>query len=473
MALFGTNGVRARLDVLTPLLAFDLCASFASWSRGQTIVLESSPGSSTAHNRLGTIVLARDMRLTSPMLHSAAAAGIMAAGKNVLDIGLASSPVAEFTLARQKADGLVIVTASHNAPEWNALKFVDEKGVAVSRERGALIEQSALAKTYSHADWQNVGAVRQFPAAALAHAKEVLSSVKAAKIRKRKLRIALDFGNGTSSLSREVFSALGCEVFALNENIDGNFPGRPSEPSEANVQSLLKTVKSEGCDLGVAWDGDSDRVVFADEKGNWVVGDKGFAISAVQACKENKKQKDKSIVTTVATSRCVEEACAVLGAKTVYTAVGAPYLSEKMAALGAHAVCGGEEVGGIIWPEFSLAKDGIFAAAKICEMVCSTPLSGLVSELPEYFNSKTKIEAKGAQAKATGLNAAKAHAKGAGGKPTLIDGVRVDFEDGWVIARASGTEDYVRVFAEGKTKKRADNLMKEYEESVRTAIGKA
>ena len=454
MALFGTNGVRGRLDVLTPSLAFDLCASFASWSKGQAIVL------------------ARDMRLTSPMIHSAASSGIMAAGKDVLDIGLASSPVAEFTLAGQKADGLVIVTASHNAPEWNALKFVDGKGVAVSRERGALIEQSALAKTYLHADWQSVGNTRPFPAAALAHAHAVIGGVAAAKIRKRKLRVALDFGNGTSSLSRGVFDALGCEVIALNESIDGNFPGRPSEPSEANVQPLLKTVVREGCDLGVAWDGDSDRVVFVDEKGNWIVGDKGFAISAVRACKESKKQKEKFIVTTVATSRCVEEACAALGAKTVYTAVGAPYLSEKMASLGASAVSGGEEVGGVIWPKFSLAKDGVFAAAKICEMLCTGKLSALVEELPAYFNSKTKIEASGAQAKATGLNAAKAHAKASGTRLTLVDGIRCDFEDGWVIARASGTEDYMRVFAEGKTKKRADDLMKEYEEIVRASFAR-
>ena len=236
------------------------------------------------------------------------------------------------------------------------------------------------------------------------------------------------------------------------------------------MQALVKTVKNEGCDLGVAWDGDSDRVVFVDELGGWIVGDKGFAISAVRACKENRKQKEKLIVTTVATSRCVEEACAALGAKTVYTAVGAPYLSGKMSSLGARAVSGGEEVGGIIWPRFCLAKDGIFAAAKMCEMLCDEKLSTLVGDLPGYFNSKTRIEAKGAQAKAAGLNAAKAHAKGSGARTTLVDGVRCDFEDGWVIARASGTEDYMRVFAEGKTKKRADALMKEYEEVVRAAV---
>jgi phosphomannomutase/phosphoglucomutase len=454
MALFGTNGVRGRLDVLTPSLAFDLCASFASWCKGENILL------------------ARDMRLTSPMIHSAAASGIMASGKNVLDIGLCSSPAAEFALAQKKADGLVIVTASHNAPEWNALKFVDGCGVAVSRERGELIEQTALAGSYPCANWRSAGKIAAIPNATSAHSQSVLGAVKAQKIMRAKLRVALDFGNGTSALSRGVFDALGCEVIALNEKIDGTFPGRPSEPSEANVQQLLKAVRGHSADFGVAWDGDSDRVVFVDEKGGWIVGDKGFAISAVQALRELKRQKEKFIVTTVATSRCVEEACAALGAKTVYTAVGAPYLSEKMSSLGSRAVSGGEEVGGIIWPRFSLAKDGIFAAAKMCEMVCDSKLSELVADLPSYFNSKTKIGAKGSQAKSAGLAAAKKLASGYGARLTLVDGVRCDFEDGWVIARASGTEDYMRVFAEGKTKKRADSLMKEYGEAVEKAVAR-
>jgi phosphomannomutase/phosphoglucomutase len=455
MALFGTNGVRGRLDALSPQLAFSLSASFASWCKG------GSP-----------VVLARDMRLTSPMLHSAALAGILSAGKGALDIGLASSPVAEFTLARHKAAGLIIITASHNAPEWNALKFVDGNGVAVSRERGAAIEKAALAKSYSQAGWQSVGHHQQFLGAAGAHAKEAASFVDAAKIRKQKLRIALDFGNGTSALSRQLFDALNCEVIALNGKIDGKFSGRPSEPSEQNVQLLCKAVKKEGCDLGAAWDGDSDRVVFVDEKGSWIVGDKGFAISAVQACREAKKQKEKLVVTTVATSRSAEEACAELGAKAIYTAVGAPYLSEKMHELGNRAVSGGEEVGGIIWPRFSLAKDGLLAAAKMCEMICSEPLSSLVLELPPYFNSKAKIAASGARAKAAGIAAAKKLALSSGGRLALVDGVRCDFDDGWVIARASGTEDYMRVFAEGKTKKRADSLLKEYEEAVRAAVSR-
>ena len=454
MALFGTNGVRGKLDALTPQLAFLLAASFAAWCK---------PGAS--------IALARDMRLTSPMLHSAAASGMMSAGRNVLDLGLCSSPVAEFTSERHHASGLVIVTASHNAPEWNALKFVDGRGIAVSRERGMPMEKTVLSGSCPLAEWDKAGRIIPMPDASARHAKEALKNVDSGRIRARKLRLALDFGNGTSALSRSVFESLGCEIFALNGVIDGKFPGRPSEPAEANVQGLCKAVQKESCDFGVAWDGDSDRVVFVDEKGGWIVGDKGFAVSALAACRARKAQKGKSVVTTVATSRCVEEACAEEGAKTVYTKVGAPYLSEKMVELGDSAVSGGEEVGGIIWPEFSLAKDGIFAAAKMAEMVCERGLSEIVGELPVYYNSKSRIEAAGDAAKKAGLSSALAASKGMGGKVNTIDGVRIDFADGWAIVRASGTENYMRIFAEGKTQARADALLKEFVEVVKKGIG--
>lgn len=471
MALFGTNGVRGKLEMLTPSLSFDLSAAFASFCKGSApISLESAKKTPTAPNRLSPIAIARDMRVTSPMLHSAACAGMLSAGKDVLDLGLCSSPVAEFTSEKSKCAGLIIITASHNAAEWNALKFVDEKGVAISRERGGAIEKMALAKSYPSAGWREVGRLSHHPSPSENHAAAVLSFVNSEKIKSKKLRLVLDFGNGTSALSRGIFEKLGCEIIPLNEKIDGTFPGRPSEPSEANVQGLVKAVRKESADFGVAWDGDSDRVVFVDEKGGWIVGDKGFAISAVQACRERKAQKEKFIVTTVATSRAVEEACALLSAKTVYTKVGAPYLSEEMAKLGSSAVSGGEEVGGIIWPRFSLAKDGPLAAAKICEMVCEHPLSEYVEALPIYFNSKTKIEVATAAQKEKGLAAAKRHAQGSKGKLNLIDGVRVDFDDGWLIVRASGTENYMRVFAEGKTQKRADALAKEYKDVVAGAL---
>ncbi|MCX8174988.1 MAG: phosphoglucosamine mutase [Candidatus Micrarchaeota archaeon] len=455
MGLFGTNGVRGTIDKLTPMLAFDLAAAFAS------------------RCEKGKIALARDMRLTSPLLHSAVLAGIMYAGRDAVDFGLVSSPVAEYAHHKAGTTGLIIVTASHNPPEWNALKFVDENGVAISAERGEAIEKSALSKAYYKADWMGVGGYEEKCGATEQHAKACLEALDAEKIRKGRLRVALDFGNGTSSLSSSLFSSLGCEVIALNEKLDGNFPGRLSEPSEQNVQRLLGVVRENSCDFGVAWDGDSDRVIFVDENGRWIVGDRGFAISAKRACQEAAEsgKKDFFVVTTVATSRAVEESCAPFGAKTIYTKVGAPYLSEKMRELSGLAVSGGEEVGGIIWPSFSLAKDGIFAAAKMCELVCERKLSELVSELPLYYNSKSKPQIS-PERKREALEAAKKHAEGMeGGRLTLVDGVRVDLEDGWAIVRASGTENALRIFAEGKTQKRAEQLRREFEDALSGMIG--
>ena len=141
-----------------------------------------------------------------------------------------------------------------------------------------------------------------------------------------------------------------------------------------------------------------------------------------------------------------------------------------MSELGGRAVSGGEEVGGIIWPGFSLAKDGIFAAAKMAEMACGRKLSELVAELPEYSNSKSKVGADSDEAKSTGLLAAGKYAEKSGGKITLIDGVRVDFQDSWVIIRASGTENYMRIFAEAKKQKDADALMAEFKGVVEQAL---
>ncbi|MEM4348600.1 MAG: phosphoglucosamine mutase [Candidatus Anstonellaceae archaeon] len=448
MSLFGTNGVRGTINQLGPQLAFELAAAFASWCKR------------------GPILLSRDMRLTSPMLHCAAAAGIMAAGKEALDLGLCSSPVSEYALHHEKAGGLIIVTASHNPPEWNALKFIDSRGVAVSKERGQEIE-NLLGKN-KLAEWNKVGKIKEYPFALQTHIQQILKQVDVEKIRKRKLRLVLDFGNGTAALSSRLFELLGCEIITLNDKLDGHFPGRPSEPSQQNVSQMLAAVKKVSADLGVAWDGDADRVIFADEKGNWIVGDKSFALCAAFACRKA-KEKEKLVVTTVATSKVVEEVCGNLGAKTVYTKVGAPYLSQKVLELGSAAVSAGEEVGGIIWPSFSLAKDGILSAAKICELILEQPLSQHIAQLPTYFNSKSKIEVE-PEKKQLALDAAKAHAQKSKAKLVLVDGVRADFEDSWVIVRASGTENVVRVFAESKTQKHADELNKEYCEVIQQAL---
>ncbi|VVB66709.1 Phosphoglucomutase/phosphomannomutase [Candidatus Gugararchaeum adminiculabundum] len=437
--LFGTNGIRAKLDVLNPDLA--LCAS---------------KGFATYVN-CGKILVCRDMRLTGEMLESAVISGLISSGAAVIKLGITPAPTAQLAIKKLSANGCINITASHNPPEWNALKFYDSKTVSISRERGAQIEAIMNSGKFKSADWSSIGKISSYENACSDHARAILNFINLVKIKKAKKKVIIDYGNGTGSLVMPlVFAQFGWETIPLNSQLDGTFPGRPSEPTEANLSTLISQVKSQRADLGIAFDGDADRVIFIDEKGTFIFGDKTFAL-----CVKNKLAqtgaKGGSVVTTVATSRAVEDIAKENGAKMVYTKVGEPYLAEAMAS--SSITIGGEEVGGVIWPELHLGKDGLSTAAKICEHVSEAPLSSLIAQLPQYYNSKTKIECAPKQKAEIIAKISDAAKKEKGAKKvTTIDGIRVDFADSWVIIRASGTENYVRVFAEAKSEKEAKEL---------------
>lgn len=442
---FGTNGVRGTLEVLGPELALRLAQAIGM------------------HFNQGHVLLARDQRLTGSTLHHAVLAGLQSVGCQITDLGIVSSPTAEFMIHRLKADGLIIITASHNPPEWNALKVVDGQGVTVSRERGEAIEKR-MDRGIPSAPWDQQGSASIYPHATADHIEAILKFVDAARIQKARLKVVLDCGNGTAALiAPDLFRALGCEIIPINSHLDGRFPGRPSEPTEANVQDLIATVKATSAHLGVAWDGDGDRVILVDEKGRYVIGDQVFALcldACLQKCRA-KQEPPGLIVTTVATSRAIEDIAKAHGSRVQYTAIGAPYLSEAMKANS--GLLAGEEVGGVIWPGLSLAKDGFATAARAAELICDKPLSARVDALPVYFNEKVKLPANAA-AKKFLVDKVRAHARSLKLKLLELDGVRVDFPDAWVIVRPSGTEPYVRIFAEAKRPEQAKMLVEEFQQ---------
>jgi phosphomannomutase/phosphoglucomutase len=444
---FGTNGVRGKFDELTVELAAKLCKAFAFWTALK--VQKTNP----------SLLIARDMRLTGTALTQASIAGVLSGGANAIEIGICPSPTAEWMLKHTQADGLIIVTASHNPPEWNALKFVAGNGVSVSRETGHEIEKYL---EHPPVNWNEIGKHTVRTDTIDSYIAAILSRLNVPKFKKRKLRLALDPGNGTSTLvAPKLFAALGCQLTVLNSQLDGTFPGRNSEPIRDNVSDLIALMREGGFDMGVAWDGDADRVVYVDEKGEWVVGDRVFALSAMLMLQ---KRKGK-IVNTVSTSRAVEDVAKESGVQTIYVGVGAPYISE--AVLRENAVMGGEEVGGVIWSDFSLAKDGIYSAAMAAQAVCDKPLSHLLSQIPLYYNSKCKLPAKPEQKGKIISNLPKMVKAG---KLDLTDGVRINFEDSWAIIRASGTENYIRVFAEAKTPREAEKLMLFYKKKVESML---
>jgi phosphomannomutase/phosphoglucomutase len=441
MAYFGTNGVRGRFDELPPELVLRLAqATGAYLAQGA---------------KRKTVVLARDCRLTGEVYRAAASAGLSAAGCDVVDIGIASSPTAEFMIKKLNAAGCLIISASHNPPEWNGMKAVDGDGIAISRGRGTAIEK-LMGRA---ASWNGTGRITKHRTATHDHVEAIKSLVDGKKITKRRPKLVIDCGNGTACMiAPKLLMELGCEVLALNSHPDGRFPGRPSEPTEANVKELIAVVKSSGADAGIAWDGDGDRVIFVDEKGGYVIGDRVYALSILWKATGKKLKGD--VVTTVATSRAVGDVAKKCGAAVRYTAIGAPALCEEMAK--GNASIGGEEVGGVIWPELSMAKDGFMTAAKLAEALCGKPLSTWLKDVPAYCNVKLKIDADEKQKKEL-VARVLAYAKKNKLAHVELDGVRVDLDGSWIIVRASGTEPYVRVFAEARTAEGAQKLAREYE----------
>lgn len=436
---FGTNGIRGLFTALTPLLVLKAAQAFGVYSKK------------------GKILVARDMRITGECLSNAVKSGLASVGCEVLYLDLCSAPAAEFMLKKENANGLIIVTASHNPPEWNALKFVDKSGIPISRERGEQIEK--LMENVELVKWNEIKPMRKIENGTTEHINAIEKNTDLEKIKKAKLKIALDFGNGTSALYANMFRKI-AETTEINSKIDGKFPGRFSEPSEANVKGLIDLIKNGDYRAGFAWDGDGDRFVMVDEKGNFVIGDKVFALSVLLLTKTKKIRK---VITTIATSRVVEDVAKKGGAETIYTKVGAPYLSE--AARKENWDIAGEEVGGVIWKEISLAKDGLATSMKMLELISEKQLSKWVAELPQYYNAKTKIAVPKEKKEKIIEEFAKIQVEKRKDIIT-IDGVRINFSDSWVIVRASGTEDYIRLFAEAKTKERAENLVKEYKKII-------
>ncbi|MCX8163744.1 MAG: hypothetical protein N3D10_04310, partial [Candidatus Micrarchaeota archaeon] len=355
-------------------------------------------------------------------------------------------------------DGLVIVTASHNPPEWNALKFVDNAGVAISSTKGQEI-CNFLNKPFKPPSYLAVGQHQELEIVDK-YIDAVLSFVK--KFKLKKLKVVLDCGNGTSALVLpKILNSLGMDVVVLHSELDGTFPSRPSEPSEENLTKLISKVKELKADFGIALDGDADRITFVDEKGNWIVGDKCLAILEKFILQEQSPSK-KYVITTYATSKVVEKVAEEFNAKTIYTDVGAPYLSEKIFQFRKECYIAGEEVGGIAFPDFSIAKDGPLAAAVLCAAVTKQPLSSWVEQLPKFFNYKTKIAIKAEEKSSLSTKFFKKIKNKYSNIIQLKNGFRIELDGGWVLFRVSGTENFVRIFAEARSSSSAEQLAEEF-----------
>jgi len=436
--LFGTNGIRGTIGK-------DMTAQFAM-----------EMGKAIGSFFQGDIVIGADSRTSNDMLKSAVSAGILSTGCGVIDIGLAPTPCIQYTVSKSTASAGVVITASHNPPEFNGIKVVGADGTELGFKDELSIEKIFFSKDFRSADWAEIGILRKDPDANGRYAEGIKRVLDVNLIRKAKLKVVIDCANGVAGLvTPKLLTGIGVRVIALNQEPDGSFPVHPSEPIPENLKDLMRVVKEEKASFGVAHDGDADRSIFVDDKGTYVTGDRSFAILAGYVVSKN---PGSSVVSTVATSDCVTDIVAKNGGKTVLTRVGSPVIAGKMKEIG--AVFGGEESGGLFYAKHQFCKDAAMATALMAQMVAEKgALSILLREVPVYCQSKLKIRCDKGRMRAVTEKLIKSTK---GKKVDLTDGVKVFEGRDWVIIRPSGTEPIFRVFSQSKSEKRAAELSQKY-----------
>jgi len=449
--LFGTNGIRGLVNKeLTPEMAIKVGNAIGTFfERGELIV-------------------GYDARTSGPMLAKAVVAGLNSTGCNVLLAGMAPTPALQYAVKSHKSDGGVIVTASHNPPEYNGIKVIWNDGIEISHENEIEIENIYFGEKVSFAEWNAIGTTRELLGVIDEYVDAVKKHVNITAITRRHYHILIDGANSVGSLTGpRLARELGCKVSTINANIDGTFSGRLPEPRPETLGDLAATVKAVGSDLGVAYDGDADRSIFVDEKGKIIMGDQTFALVAKYFLMDNPGEK---IVTPLSSSTIIKDIADRYNGQIVWTKIGSVTVAQTMKEL--KAKLGGEENGGIFYGPHQSVRDGAMTTALILNIMARTgeKLSTLIEELPEYFIEKAKIDCR-EELKQETLQKLIEQTKGL--KTNTLDGVKIWFKDkSSILIRPSGTEPIYRLYAEAKTSQKTRQLIEEYSSKLKAIIKK-
>jgi len=424
MALFGSSGIRGVVgELMTPELAL---------RAGKAVGLTCK-----------RVVVGRDPRTSGPMLENALVSGLLLMGARVTRAGVVSTPT--LAHAAREYDCGVMITASHNPPEYNGLKFWNPDGMAFSLARQGEVER-LINDDVTDVDWRSMGSETARQDAVRDHMDVILKHVEPYP-----LKVVVDCGCGAgATISPYVLREMGCHVISLNSQPDGFFPARSPEPVEENLSELKKAVIASGADLGIAHDGDADRMMAVDDEGRFVSGDELLAYF----CQYEVKY---ALACPVDVSMMVDRA--VSGAKIHRTRIGDAFVSEEVRRAGADF--GGETSGTWIFPRISYCPDGVFAAARLVELVSKNgKLSEAVDDLPKYPLKRGGVKFSNSVDKAKVMELIKGEIDVSKAKDVnSLDGLRVGYDGGWMLVRLSGTEPKVRITAEAED---VDTLTKLY-----------
>ncbi|HTX61120.1 MAG TPA: phosphoglucosamine mutase [Methanobacterium sp.] len=431
--LFGTSGIRGPVG---SAVNTDLALKM-----GRALSTLLGPGC--------TVVLGYDSRTSNQMLEKAITAGILEGGCDVLSLGMAPTPLVGYATMKIGADAGIMITASHNPPQDNGIKVWNSNGMAYRPKQEKELEKILFNETFSTVPWDKIGKIKDIKSITRNYIQDLLEFVNI----KPGLKVVVDCASGAAShLSPLILRKAGCQVITLNSQPDGFFPGRMPEPSEANLQELMRMVKATHAQLGIAHDGDADRMVAVDENGRMAEFDKLLSLVA--------REIGGRVVTTVDASNSID-LCLEGKGEVIRTKVGDVHVAEAIEEN--DASFGGEPSGTWIHPDFCMCPDGILSALKLVELVSQNgPLSQLLESVPSFPTLREKIICLDSQKKEIMDRTEKIFPKLFDDtvEANLIDGVRLSLENGsWVLIRPSGTESYIRITLGGKTDLEAQDLM--------------
>ena len=456
MRVFGSSGTRGVANEdLTPAFALRVAEAAGSvWDAPRAAV-------------------GRDTRRTGRMFVNAVATGLAAVGTDAARLGVVPTPALQ-AYAAEEGVPAIMVTASHNPPEYNGLKLVGPDGVELAVDDLERIESALLAERFEPVGWDATGEDVTVEGTRRRYVESLLATVERDAIAAADLTVALDPGHGAGALTSPAFyRELGCRVVTVNAQPDGRFPGRNPEPVEPNLADLGRLVRASEADVGVAHDGDADRAIFYDERGEYVEGDATLAALAAAEL-----GADDVAVSAVNVSQRLADVCDAAGADLDLTPIGSTRIMTRIRELEAEGrvvPIAGEGNGGVIFPAYRITRDGAYTGARFLELLATAGLeaSEVLAPYDDYANVRVNVAYDTDAEREALLAAAAARARSEDAELTTIDGFRLDYGDAWVLARPSGTEPVVRVYAEAREESRARELAESFADALLAAVDEA
>ena len=443
--LFGTNGVRGVFsEDFTLEFVNDLVMSLA------------------AYFKQGKILVGYDGRHSSPIVAKVVSSALNYSGLDCYMAGLVRTPCLEYATKKLGYDGGLMITASHNPPQYNGIKPVASDGVEISREDERKIEQIFAEKNWIKAS--TFGKSFEETNVISTYIDGIISLIDIDSIKAKKFKVCLDLGNGAQTVTaKKLCENLGCDVHAINEEINGDFPGRGSEPTPQNLDELSKLVVDTNSNFGIAFDGDGDRSIFCDETGKILTGDS----SALLLCDYLLQQYPNSqVVTCLNSGNIIENIVEKTTSRVVRTKVGSVEVSRRM--VNDDALVGYEENGGFMFGNHNHVRDGAMTLALMLDLLSKSQLdlSQNIKNLPPSFTTKTKIECSLEKSKIVISELLKEFPDS-----NTSDGIKIQVDkDNWVMIRPSGTEPIIRIYGESNSQQNLDSLISNFVEKTKSIL---